>query len=144
MLKLPPIEKINEAYTCIADKRIEMKENEAIVSSSDGKKSYKIKWINNDYTSNDNATFWQGYPGYPVIAILMLQNKLSYNEEIVNLFSNINWHELNDKYKRDYDKAVEEVLNNIDYDSETIKKETEKIYEEIKNLDIQIKRKLEE
>ena len=144
MIKLPPIAKIYEAYTCIADKRIEMKENEAIVSSSDGKKSYKIKWKNNDYTSNDNATFWQGYPGYPVIAILMLQNKLSYNEEIVNLFTNINWHELNDKYKRDYDKAVEEVLSNIDFDTETIKKETEKIYEEIKNLDIQIKRKLEE
>ena len=144
MIKLPPIAKIYEAYTCIADERIKMKENEAIVSSSDGKKSYKIKWKNNDYTSNDNATFWQGYPGYPVIAILMLQNKLSYNEEIVNLFTNINWHELNDKYKRYYDKAVEEVLRNIDYDSEIIKKETEKIYEEIKNLDIQIKRKLEE
>lgn len=143
MLKLPPIAKIYEAYTCIADNRIEMKENAAIVSSSDGKKKYTIKWNENNYASNDNATFWQGYPGYPVLAILMLQNKLSYDKEIVNLFTGINWHELNEKHKRDYDSAVEEVLNNIDYDSILIKKEVEKTYEEIENLDIHIKRKID-
>lgn len=143
MEKLPPIAKIYEAFTCIADNRIEMKENEAIVSSSDGKKKYTIKWKNNDFASNDNATFWQGYPGYPVLAVLMLQNKLSYKEEIVNLFTNINWHALNEKYKRNYDAAVEEVLSKINYDTAIIKDEVNKIYEEIKNLDIHIKRKIE-
>lgn len=144
MKKMPPIAKIYEAYTCIADNRIEIKENVATVSSSDGKKKYTIKWKDNNYTSNDNATFWQGYPGYPVLAVLMLQNKLNYKKEIANLFTNINWHELNDKHKRDYNAAVEEVLENINYDSASIKEETEKIYEEIKNLDIAIKRKIEE
>lgn len=144
MEKFPPIAKIYEAYTCIADNRIEMKENEAIVSSSDGKKKYTIKWKDNQYASNDNATFWQGYPGYPVLAVLMLQNKLSYNNEIIALFGGINWHELNDKYKRDYNAAVEEVLESIPYNSASIKEETEKIYEEIKNLNIIIKRKIEE
>lgn len=144
MIKLPPIAKIYEAYTCIADNRIEMKENEATVSSSDRKKKYTIKWKDNDYASNDNATFWQGYPGYPVLAILMLQNKLNYSKEIINLFAGINWHELNEKHKRDYNSAVEEVLNNIDYDSTLIKEEVEKTYEEIRNLDIQIKRKIDE
>lgn len=143
MEKLPPIAKIYEAFTCIADNRIEMKENEAIISSSDGKKKYKIKWKNNDFASNDNATFWQGYPGYPVLAVLMLQNKLSYKEEIVNLFTNINWHSLNEKYKRNYDAAVEEVLSKIDYDIAMIKEEVNKIYEEIKNLDIHINRKID-
>lgn len=143
MEKLPPIAKIYESFTCIADNRIEMKENEAIVSSSDGKKKYTIKWKNNDFTSNDNATFWQGYLGYPVLAVLMLQKKLSYKEEIVKLFANINWHELNEKYKRNYDAAVEEVLSKIDYDIAMIKEEVNKIYEEIKNLDIHIKRKID-
>lgn len=143
MEKLPPIAKIYEAFTCIADKRIEMKENEAIVSSSDGKKKYTIKWKNNDFASNDNATFWQGYPGYPVLAVLMIQNRLSYKEEIVNLFTNINWHALNEKYKRNYDAAVEEVLSKINYDTAIIKEEVNKIYEEIKNLDIHIKRKID-
>lgn len=143
MEKLPPIAKIYEAFTCIADNRIEMKENEAIVFSSDGKKKYTVQWKNNDFASNDNATFWQGYPGYPVLAILMLQNRLSYKEEIVNLFANINWHALNEKYKRNYDAAVEEVLSKIDYDIAMIKEEVNKIYEEIKNLDIHIKRKID-
>lgn len=143
MIKLPPIAKIYEAYTCIADGRIEMKENEAVVSSSDGKKKYSIKWKNDDYASNDNATFWQGYPGYPVLAVLMLQNKLNYNKVIVNLFSNINWHALNEKHKRNYDAAVEEVLNEIHYDTAIIKEEVNKIYEEIKNLNINIKRKID-
>ena len=144
MIKMPPIAKIYEAFTCIADKRIQMNEKEAIVSSSDGKKNYKVKWKNNIYVSNDNASYWQGYPGYPIIAILLLQNKLTYNEEIILLFKKINWHDLNEKYNRNYDKAVEEVLNNISYDSNIIKKETEKIFEQIKDLDIQIKKKLEE
>ena len=143
MIKLPPIAKLYEAYTCIADNRIKMEENQATVISSNGMKIYTVKWKDKDYASNDNATFWQGYPGYPVLAVLMLQNKLNYNKEIVNLFKDINWHELNEKYKRNYDQTVETVLNNIDYDSAHIKSETEKIYEEIKNLDINIKRKID-
>lgn len=74
----------------------------------------------------------------------MPQNKLSYDKEIGNLFKGINWHELNEKYKRDYDSAVEEVLTNIDYDSTLIKEKVEKTYKEIKNLDIHIKRKIDE
>lgn len=143
MVKLPPIAKVYEAYTCLADKRITLNEKEAIVSSSDGKKKYTVKWKDNNYASNDNATFWQGYPGYPVLAVLMLQKKLNYNPEIINIFTNINWHELNEKYQRNYDKAIEEVLNNIKYDSTFIKRETEKLYEEIKKLNINIKRKVD-
>ncbi len=143
MEKLPPIVKIYEAYTCIADNRIEISENEAIVSSSDGKKKYTVKWKENEYASNDNATFWQGYPGYPILAILMLQNKLNYNKEIADLFKGVNWHTLNEKFKRNYDVAIKEVLNKIDYDSNLIKAEVEKTYEEIKCLNITIKRKID-
>ncbi len=144
MLKMPPLAKIYEAYTCIADKRIKLEENRALVSSSDGKKNYTVKWQGNCYVSNDNASFWQGYPGYPILAVLMLQKRLPFKEEIISLFSHINWHELNLKYKRDYEKAVDEVLSKINYDTNEIKKETEKIYEELKNLPIEIKRKLED
>ncbi len=142
MEKIPPIAKIYEAYSCIADNRIKLNEKDAIVTSSNFEKEYTIKWKDNIYTSNDNATFWQGYPGYPVIAVLFMQEKLKYNKEIINLFKNINWHDLNNKYKRNYDKAIDEVLTNIDYDINIIKKETLKIYEKLKNLDIEIKRKL--
>ena len=141
---MPPLAKIYEAYTCIADQRIKLEENQALVTSSDGKKNYTVKWQGNCYVSNDNASFWQGYPGYPILAVLMLQKRLPFKEEIIPLFSHINWHELNLKYKRDYEKAVAEVLSKINYDTNEIKKETEKIYEELKNLPIEIKRKLED
>ena len=139
---MPPIAKIYEAYSCIADNRIELKEQEAIVTSSDGKKKYTIKWKENDYSSTDNASYWQGYPGYPILAVLMLQNKLKYNIEIVPYFKETNWHALNEKHKRDYNAAVEEVLETITYDKETIKKETEKTYEALKNMTINIKKKI--
>lgn len=142
MEKMPPIAKIYEAYSCIADERVLLEENEAIITSSDGKKKYKVTWKDNCYVSNDNASFWQGYPGYPVIAVLMLQHKLPFKKETAKLFKNINWHELNEKYKRNYDKAVEEVLSHLNTDIETIKKETEEIYEALKTLPLDIKRKL--
>lgn len=142
MEKMPPIAKIYEAYSCIADNRIDMKETEAIVTSSDEKKNYTIKWKENNYSSTDNASYWQGYPGYPILAVLMLQNKLKYNKEIIPYFKKINWHELNEKHKRNYDAAIEEVLETISYDKEIIKKETEKIYEELKNMIINVKKKI--
>ena len=83
MEKLPPIEKIPEAYTAIIDNRVEMFDNYAIVKSSTLEKEYLIKWNDNLYYSNDNSTYWQNYLGYPVISVLMLQGKLSLNKDIL-------------------------------------------------------------
>ena len=44
MLKLPPIEKIPEAYSAIADNRVVMSENSALVDSSDYTKRYTVTW----------------------------------------------------------------------------------------------------
>ena len=141
-LKKTPIAKIYEAYSCLADERIKLEENKAMVTSSNGAKTYEVKWSGNNYSSNDNASFWQGYPGYPVIAVLMLKNSLPYDKDIIKYFKNINWHELNNKYKRDYDKVVEEVLANISYSTEKIKESTSKTYDYLINMDINIKRKV--
>lgn len=47
MKKLPPIEKIHEAYSAIADDRVKMLENKAEVESSDYQKKYLVTWENN-------------------------------------------------------------------------------------------------
>ena len=140
MIKLPPKEKIPEAYTAIVDNRIILSEDNAIVKSSDGGKEYLIKWKDNLYYSNDNSTYWQGYPGYPVIAILMLQHKLSYNEDIALYFKNINWNKLNKDNKRDYHKSVEDILVNVD-DKKKIYEEIDKVYKEIEMLNIELTKK---
>ncbi|MBR1376368.1 MAG: hypothetical protein IJ565_00935 [Bacilli bacterium] len=140
MIKLPPIEKIPEAYTAIVDNRITLYDNYATVLSSNKEKEYLIKWENNLYYSNDNSTYWQGYPGYPVIAVLMLQNKLSYNKEIASFFKNINWNKLNKDNKRDYKKSLDDILSNIDNKKE-IYDEIDKVFEELKNINIELTRK---
>lgn len=142
MQKLPPLEKIPEAYSAIEDKRIELFDNYALVKSSDNKKEYLIKWHNNIYYSNDNATYWQGYPGYPIIAVLMLQSKISFNKDISKYFKKINWHKLNKETNRDYQKSLTNILNNISQEEkDRIYDECQKVYEELSNLEIELTRK---
>ena len=145
MQKLPPIEKIYEAYSALADRRICIKENTADVVSSDGSKSYQVEWNDNTYASTDNGTYWQGYTGYPVIGVLILQSKLKVDKDIFHYFSNVNWNSLNKKHKRDYRAALLEVFaekqlsqNQID----AIEEKTQQVFEQLKTLDLTIVRKV--
>lgn len=51
MKKLPPIQKILEAYTAIVDNHVNLTENEAKVTSSNGAKTYTVSWENDVYHS---------------------------------------------------------------------------------------------
>ena len=133
MKKLPPVEKIYEAYSAVSDNRVIMEDNTAKVFSSDKSKEYTVTWNENIYSSNDNASYWQGYAGYPVIAVLMLQKKLLFDTSVTDFFKN----------KGKYSKAVEEIMNKLKesgIDTDKIYKETDKIFESLKTLDIQCKR----
>lgn len=142
MKKLPPIEKIYEALSAIADNRIIMEDGSAKVQSSDYTKEYMVRWKDNIYSANDNASYWGGYAGYPVIAVLLLQGKLKLqNTASVGLLKGINWKALNTKYKNKYDKAVNEILEQLDEkEMNALKTEVDRIYEEIKNLEVETKR----
>ncbi len=143
-MKKVPLAKVYEALSAISSKRVIMNDTEAIVYSSDNKKQYKVQWLDNKYTSNDNATYWQGYSGYPVIAVLMLQKKISYNEEILSFFKDINWHDLNTKHKRNYEKAIKEFLELYSTEEQNlIVNSILKSYQELEKVDIQIVRKLD-
>ncbi len=140
---IPPIEKIHEAFSAIADGRVKMASDHALVSSSDYRKEYTVSWQDNTYSSNDNASYFQGYMGYPVIAVLMLQKKIDYSATVAEHFKGINWKELNTQYKNQYAKAVRVILNDISgkgIDVQEIESEVNGIYEQIKTLDIIYKR----
>ena len=142
-MKQPPIAKVYEALTAIASNRIELKDTKALVYSSDGKKSYKVEWYENQYSSNDNATFWQGYPGYPVIAVLLSQEKIPYNKDLVPYLKDINWHELNEKYKRKYDEAIAYVLDSLDEKiKEAIVQDVQQIYDALLKMNLVIVKKI--
>ena len=55
-MKLPPREKIPEAWSVLADGRIEMKDTQARIISSDHKKEYTVDFKDETYGSNDSAT----------------------------------------------------------------------------------------
>jgi 3-methyladenine DNA glycosylase AlkD len=142
MEKLPPIEKLPEAFSVLADKRITMYQGYAKIISSNQEKIYTVKFSENNYSSNDSATYWQGYAGYPILAVLMKQGLLTVNTDIINLFKNIDWNSLNNTHKRDYTKALAEVTAKFE-NSDNIYKELSNLYEQFKLLDINIKRNKE-
>lgn len=142
MKKLPPIEKIFEAWTALADNRVKLHEGFADVSSSDGEKSYIVRFDENKYSSDDNATYWQGYPGYPVIAVLMLQGKLPYDKEEAEKWSNINWTVLNKAHKNNYKAAVEEIASERHIDLAQSRLLAQEVMDILSALPIEIKRKI--
>ena len=142
-IKLPPIEKIHEAYSAIADGRVTLTDTQAEIFSSDMTKKYLVKWNDETYSSNDNASYWKGYLGYPIIAVLMLQGKLSYDQEIAEHFKGINWKKLNTAHKNNYSEAVKEIMEELErsgVDGNKINQEIDKVYKEIEQLTISTKR----
>lgn len=141
MLKLPPIEKIYEAFSAIADNRIELLEGKARIVSSDYKKVYTVTWNGSVYGSNDNPTYWQRYAGYPIIGVLMLQGKLPYNMETATLFKGINWKLLNTEAKNQYATVLNDIFDRLSLSRERrddIHHEVQHIYDELAILNISV------
>lgn len=139
--KMPPIEKIPEAYSAIADERIEFDGNSAKVFSSDRASVYHVTWDDADsYASDDNGSKWQNYSGYPIIAVLMLQGKLPLNREIAALFRGVDWKALNKKHKNHYAEALEEFLSSFSPERKiAVQEDMKKVYAALEAL--QLKRK---
>ncbi len=140
MKKMPPIEKAYEAYSAIADGRVEMHDGYALVASSDGVKTYEVAWEGDVYSSNDNATYWQGYAGYPVLAVLILQGRLPKptNACLADL-AGIPWNALNAAHKRDYAAAAADALADKTHADE-IRAAARELYEALGTLDLTVKR----
>ncbi|SRR5258706_449161 len=141
--KLPPKAKIYEALTAVADRRVRIKtQTEAIVTSSDGTKSYSVHWRSDSlaFGSNDNASFWQGYIGYPIIAVLMELGTLPYNSNVAQSLAGIEWKRLNDAHKRNYDAAIGEAVIKAEAHGcprGFIEQEVERLYSELRALNIE-------
>ena len=111
--KLPPRAKIFEAFTAVADGRVRLAgPGSATVTSSGGDKTYDVGWSDDGrtVTANDNASYWQGYLGYPIVAVLLVRGVLHAGDDVVSALAGVAWHDLNQQYKRDYDAAVAHVL----------------------------------
>jgi hypothetical protein len=140
---IPPKAKIYEALTAVADGRVSLKGDEAAeVLSSDGTKTYIVEWSADlgQITSNDNASYWQGYMGYPIIAVLMVLGRLDFDASVAEALSGINWKQTNRKFRNDYGKAIESILLNIDVESglrQTVASEVDRIFTQIQTLHLE-------
>lgn len=140
---LPKIEKVYEAISAVLDERVEIRgEHSASVTSSSRDKAYTVDWSADDQriTSNDNATHFQGYMGYPIIAVLIQRGAIDLNREAVEGLKDIHWKAINKKYKNDYGKAVEHVLGDLadrGSDISSLKGEVSRIYEKLGSLGLE-------
>ena len=136
----PPVAKVYEALSAVADGRVTLTgKTSAKVLSSSGDKIYTVKWSadGREITSDDNATRWQGYTGYPIIAVLLQTGRLPYDPEAARLLAGVPWKVLNDRYKRDYDAAVDYVLSQVREvagDAESVRVEALRIHEALVEL----------
>lgn len=147
MDKLPPLSKVYEAYSAVADGRVTFENADAnagraLVRSSNGAKTYTVTWRDGGsvYTSNDSATYWQGYAGYPVIAVLMEQGRLPLDRAVADEFAHVNWTELNARFKRDYAAAVAGVVAERNLDARGVEQAAETAYRALESLGISVKR----
>jgi hypothetical protein len=138
--KPPPKAKIYEALSAVADGRVKLVGGGiAEVVSSDGTKTYHVEWSSdlNQITSNDNASYWQGYTGYPIIAVLIVLRKLDYKNEVANFLAGVPWKEINRRFRNDYAKAIESVLATLENKGtprQVVVAEVDRIMAQIENL----------
>jgi len=115
--KMPPMAKIYEALGAVADERVSFTSaTSARVESSSRDKTYNVGWSGDmrEITSDDNASRWQGYTGYPIIAVLLKTGKISFDPLVARELADIPWNALNKKFRHDYDRAVNHVLEGIE------------------------------
>lgn len=140
---LPPKAKIYEALSAVADKRVSIvAAHQAQVTSSAGDKKYLVEWSADatQIASNDNASYWQGYAGYPIIAVLLALGRLAAAENVVRHFAGIHWKALNKEYKNNYDSAVAAVLASLSdkgVDTAEIQRTVDDIYTDLRDLSLE-------
>jgi hypothetical protein len=138
---MPPLAKVYEALSAVADGRVKLtSDTTAEVLSSERDKAYTVKWELGGgpaITSNDNATRWQGYTGYPIIAVLLQTGRIPYDARAAEALKGVPWHRLNEQFKRDYSAAIEQVLQQVEAsggDAAAIRGEAERIYAALEQL----------
>src|SRR5258708_20678654 len=115
--KLPPLIKVYEALGAIGDGRVRIEdERRATVTSSDGSKTYEVETSadGREIASNDNASYWQGYVGYPAIAALIARGFYRPPANVTDALAGVPGKELNRKDKNHSAKTIAEVERELE------------------------------
>jgi hypothetical protein len=88
-------------------------------------------------SSNDNASYWQGYIGYPAIAVLLARGVLHARPETCRALAAIPWKKLNSRFRNNYERTIVEVARTVaerGHDFRAIAAEAESILESLRQL----------
>src|SRR5215469_3345271 len=131
--KMPPLVKVYEALGAVGDGRVRVEDElRATVTSSDGSKTYEVETSadGREIASNDNASYWQGYVGYPAIAVLIARGFYRAPANVIDALAGVAWKELNRKNKNDWAAAIAEVENELEqagHDPDAVRSEAEAV-----------------
>lgn len=140
--KAPPRAKVYEALTAVADGRVRIvAPGAAEVTSSDRSKRYDVRWNEQQtaFASDDNGSKWQGYVGYPIIAVLLALGTISFSRDFADAIAGVEWKRLNDAAKRDYAAVIDYVLAAAEsrgVDRVEIEAEVDRIYSAVVDLSL--------
>jgi hypothetical protein len=138
--KMPPIVKVYEALGAVGDGRVRIEDQRrAIVTSSDGAKNYEVETSEDgrEIASNDNASYWQGYLGYPAIAVLLARGFYRPPANVSDALAGIAWKELNRKFRNDYEKTIAEVESQLEqsgHDPDAVRSEADAVLTFLRKL----------
>ena len=136
--RMPPIAKVYEALGAIGDGRVHLEDQgRATVTSSDRSKTYVVETAadSREVSSNDNASYWQGYLGYPAIAVMIAGGLYQPRADVAKALSGIPWKELNRRFHNDYERTVAEVLREASahgFDPSTIRCEAQAVLDAVR------------
>lgn len=112
--KMPPLIKVYEALGAVADGRVRLAdERRARVTSSDGSKTYEVEFAGRAIAANDNASYWQGYLGYPAIAVMIARGLVPAEATAVAALRGIPWKELNSRFHNNYTRTLAAVAQRL-------------------------------
>lgn len=137
---MPPLIKVYEAMGALGDGRVRLQDGgRAQVTSSEGDKTYdvEISADNREISSNDNASYWQGYLGYPGIAVLLARGFYRPPANVIDALAGVPWKELNRRFRNDYDKTLEAVSKTVEengHDPDAVRIEAEALMEAVRKL----------
>jgi hypothetical protein len=139
MWKCPSVTKVYEALGAVVDGRIEVFGNVGKCYSSSGNKYYDITFDpkSNAIMSNDNTSYWTGELGYPAVAFLLKNGVLKYDDNLASPLKGVAWKDINQKFKNDFDAALEYVLKDMETNmKEELGKYAKVLVEEIEKLNL--------
>ena len=137
---MPPIIKVYEAIGALGDGRVRLEDGgRARVTSSEGNKTYEVE-ISTDgreVSSNDSGSYWQGYLGYPAIAVLLARGLYRPPAKVIDAIAGIPWKEINRRNKNDYEKTLNEVNQIVEqsgHDPDAVRAEAEAVMDALTKL----------